>query len=797
VNPLKSLIQEAHRRSLWQVLGIFLAASWGVIEVVDLLTEQVGLPDWTPTMAVVLLLIGLPIVLATAFVQEGLPGQEASGPSIAADADGLVGSQHTEAAAVNLAAGTGSLDRPTTRPSQTKRLLTWRNAIMGGLGAFTLLGISLVAYFAMWTSGIGPFGNLVAQGVLEDGERVVLATFDDRTGEGLGDVVTEALRVDLASASIFDLVDPAELANVLARMQIEPGARFTAQIAREAAEREGIKAVIDGDVAAVGTGYLVTATMRAADGGRAIASFRVTAAGPDHVIAAIDKLSQDIREKSGETLRSIRAGAPLEQVTTSSLDALRLYTESEAAWDSGDGRRTIELLDQAVALDPAFAMAWRRMSALLGNIGVDAGKQVLAATQAFQHRERLTEVERYLAEAYYYSRVEQDRAKTIAGYQNALRVNPDERAALNNLANEYQGIEDFDRAEALYRRAVDGPGRSNTAYSNYLRNRIGAGDFAGAEAIYQEYAAAYPADAGLPEHRFWASFVNGDMQTAREAIEPLTDDPALPAFTRANALDRMGQIAYWEGRLGEGRRFFLAAERVGREVGGGFELTRRQWTIYSEFAVGDAAWALRYAQEVIDDGTYDAIDPVERNQFFVALNLSLLGDRARAERVIDDYETLIPEAERGIETRMELFRVRLNVRVASGDTAGALVAMVDAVDAYGCSTCFRVEAAWIAERTGQIDEAIRRHETAVEGGFSFFELNGPYRLRSTLVLGPLYEQAGDTAKAIEAYQRVVDQWSNADARGMLTVRTRGRASRRSAADRPGPTASCRTSLSHQ
>ena len=56
---LKNLIHEMHRRSLWQVLGIFLAASWGVVEVVDLLTEQVGLPDWTPTMAFVLLLIGL------------------------------------------------------------------------------------------------------------------------------------------------------------------------------------------------------------------------------------------------------------------------------------------------------------------------------------------------------------------------------------------------------------------------------------------------------------------------------------------------------------------------------------------------------------------------------------------------------------------------------------------------------------------------------------------------------------------------------------------------------------------
>ena len=72
MNGLERLIREIHRRSLWQVLGIFVAASWVVLQVVELLTDTAGLPDWTPSMALVLLLIGLPICLATAFVQEGL-----------------------------------------------------------------------------------------------------------------------------------------------------------------------------------------------------------------------------------------------------------------------------------------------------------------------------------------------------------------------------------------------------------------------------------------------------------------------------------------------------------------------------------------------------------------------------------------------------------------------------------------------------------------------------------------------------------------------------------------------------
>jgi len=74
MHTFRKIIRELHRRSVWQVLGVFLAGSWGVLQVVDFLTERAGLPDWTPTFALVLLLVGLPIVLATAFVQEGLPG---------------------------------------------------------------------------------------------------------------------------------------------------------------------------------------------------------------------------------------------------------------------------------------------------------------------------------------------------------------------------------------------------------------------------------------------------------------------------------------------------------------------------------------------------------------------------------------------------------------------------------------------------------------------------------------------------------------------------------------------------
>ena len=71
MSRLSQLIHEIHRRSLWQVLGIYVLGSWLVLQVVDTLAGALNLPGWAPPLALFLLIIGLPIVLATAFLQEG------------------------------------------------------------------------------------------------------------------------------------------------------------------------------------------------------------------------------------------------------------------------------------------------------------------------------------------------------------------------------------------------------------------------------------------------------------------------------------------------------------------------------------------------------------------------------------------------------------------------------------------------------------------------------------------------------------------------------------------------------
>jgi tetratricopeptide (TPR) repeat protein len=555
MDQIRNLIHEIHRRSLWQVLGIFLASAWGVLQVVEFVTESAGLPDWTPSMALVLLMVGLPICLATAFVQEGMPGQSHDDQP-GADEDGATtASQATSTAQAHQPpkpnAEHDSLDGRSSHPSSTRLLLTWKNAVFGGLGAFALLGISLIVYFVMWSTGIGPVGSLVAQEVIVEGQKVVLASFDDTTGEGLGSVVTEALRVDLTQAEVLDLAESSDIAPTLRRMQLEPGTRLDPDLAREVAVREGLAAVIDGSIGTVGSGYLITATLRNADTGDALATFRETADGPDALIATIDKISQDIRERSGESLKNIKAGQPLSAVTTTSLKALRLYSESEIYFGSDQRDRALELLEQAVQVDPAFAMAWRKLSAAYYN-QQSFEASIEAATQAFANRERLSERERYLTEAGYYERTGSS-LSAVEAYQAVLDIDPENGTALNNIANVYNAIGERELGLEMYQRALAGPNRTVTAMGNLVLAYLALGQVEAAAEALAEYEAAYPNANDIALNRFHVLLLSGANERARVLAQTRLEDATLGSLARSEAAMWLRKLAFREGRFDEAR----------------------------------------------------------------------------------------------------------------------------------------------------------------------------------------------------------------------------------------------------
>src|SRR3989449_4146488 len=233
-----------------------------------------------------------------------------------------------------------------------------------------------------------------------------------------------------------------------------------------------------GQIDPLGRGYVVSAELVGASDGAALVAVRENAQDDGAIIGAVDRLSHRLRERIGESLKSIRASDPLEQVTTRSLEALRKYSQGVRASDAAQMARAVTLLQEAIALDTTFAMAYRKLAVVLSNAGGAQSRIAAAATQAFRHRDRLTPFERDLAEAYYYTRVEYDPTKVELAYRAALEQDPENGVALNNLALHFNELRRFTEAESLTTRGMVVAPTQWALYVNAIQAQIGQGKFA-------------------------------------------------------------------------------------------------------------------------------------------------------------------------------------------------------------------------------------------------------------------------------------------------------------------------------
>jgi tetratricopeptide (TPR) repeat protein len=791
MNRIRQLIGEIHRRSLWQVLSIYLVGSWVALQVVETITESAGLPDWVQPFALILLTVGLPVVMATAVVQEGVSGKgsdsgvddssaeagisSASPDRAGAAADGpgsepipgsLATPGETGAGSAGLA-GAGSVAGPPPTPALAggfHRLLTWRNAISGGVAAFALLGVVVVAYFVMWSTGIGPVGSLAAQGVFEEGDAVVLAQFENTSNDpSLGGMVTEALRVDLAGSSIMTLVEPNRVRDALRRMGRTSEEALDPDLAREVAIRDGFKGVIHGTVGSAGSGYIFVASLTAAESGSVLATFRETARGPDDVIDAIDKLSQSIREKAGESLKVIKSEEPLEDVTTPSLEALRKYAESDRLAELAEYDRAIGLLREALELDPSFAMAYRKLAVLLQNSGGALAEQVEATRRAYELRDRLTERERYLAEAYYHNLVTLDVDAEIRAYESVLERYPDDQAGLNNIALALVDRTRLEEALKALERAVNGPGASAPAFTNYPGYLAMAGRDADARAALARLEARYPGRSiWVAWNHFGLAAFRPDGEGAHRAGEELLALPEAQGRWRA-----AGTLAQFVGDAQRGRireAHQHAGESI-REMGAaGFwdqvqidEASR----VSLELLLGRKDEARRIREQLDLDRTLDSIPPTARSYEVLIPILAWLGDRDGADHLLRRWEAdAIPSSTAPIAR--EIRRTADALLLGESDPEAALAALNNLSRELNCPGCSLWQRAELAQRAGRYEEAQTHYlATLTTGSGDYFGVPVS-RVLAHERLGEVYEALGDSARAADHFATFVEHWAEAD-----------------------------------
>jgi tetratricopeptide (TPR) repeat protein/tRNA A-37 threonylcarbamoyl transferase component Bud32 len=525
---------EALRRhgTLPATLITYGAGGWLLYQGIGWATREYFMPDWVRATALGLLLIGLLVFLTTALLQR----------------------------------------RVRLRPSRADRLFSWRNAFAGGVAAFITLGLGAGGFLASRALGIGPAASLVAQGVLDERDQLILADFGG-TDSILARTATEALRIDLAGSEAVTLITPRALRGVLQRMQLDPNEPLVPAVATEAAVREGVKGVIAGRVNEAGSGFLLTMQLVTPEDGRPLVSDRETAADSDHFIEAINHLSRRLRSRLGESVRSIRSTPALARYTTGSLEALKRYTAGLRAENQGDNRTALARYEEAVALDTAFAFAYRKIGNVLGNRREDTARMITAMTKAHQLRDGLPELERLQIESRYHT--------AVTG-QLELGAVAEERIAEirggvfgGNLGLIFQSLRDYDRAEEALEAGIEN-GSMGSAFVNLWELQAGLGRFDDAATTLDRWAERAPENPGLHFARARLAAARGQYDVASVFYGELANDPN-PGH-RVDASEELGNLDAIHGRLDEAESRFSEVLTSHQERGrGGDYLEEVTW----------------------------------------------------------------------------------------------------------------------------------------------------------------------------------------------------------------------------
>ena len=716
-----------------KVVGLFLLVSIAVLGVVYFLTIQLGLPDWVPWGALVLLLIGLPIMVTT----------------------GVIERRRARARATGFWSPSGE--------TGVQRLLTWQRATRGGYVAFGALGVGTIVYTGMRLFGIGPVGTLVGAGKLAARDKLIIADFVNHAADTtLGPSVTEAFRVDIAQSPVVNVLSSSLVSEALSRMHRDPKSMLEAATARDVAMRDGAKAIVAGEISPIGKGLVLSAKVLAAVDGSELVAVRETAADDHEILPAIDRLSRRIRERIGESLRTIRANEPLEEVTTGSLEALRLYTEGSRASDNGETDRAITLLRQAIALDSGFAMAWRKLAVAIGNARGSTAERVAASTRAYEHRDRLTEVERYQTTAYYFWDVDYNPEKIISAYRAILELKPDDPIAPNNLALILAMLRRWAEGEAIAQRSVDGGG-TGTIFGQLAQAQMAQGKMKEARATLAEMGRRSPQS--VYRHAVLSGYfaANQQFDSSRiqlDSVRLLSRDPT----DQSTAALAGGAVALTQGQLAEAERQARDFQAAGLRRGlpedyleGAVRIAQAQ-AIYR----ADRAGAVRTLDAALADHPLTTLPAFDRPYAQLATAYAMAGQPAKARALLKEYEAVVPVGIRRGDAVGE--RAQGYLALAEGRPQDAITAFQAWWDKSGCTNCALADMGRAYDMAKQPDSALAVYQRAVQnpgGMLSLLDyqwgLADSYRR-----LGELYDSKGDKQKALDNYGRFVSLWKKAD-----------------------------------
>jgi len=593
---------------------------------------------------------------------------------------------------------------------------------------------------------------------LTDKDIIVIADFANTTGDLVFDsTLKEALAVDLEQSPFFNVLSDRKLSETLKLMGRPAGERVTRDVGREVCRRTGSKAVLAGSIASLGGHYAIGLKAVNCGTGDVLGAAEAEAESREKILQTLGQAAATLRGKLGESLASVQKfDKPLDEATTSSLEALQAYTEGDRlAREKGD-TDALPFLKRAVELDPNFARAYASLGVRYNNLG-QASLAIENVRRAYELRDRVSEREKYYISCAYFTLVTGELEKAIQQYEVWIHDYPRDYVAATNLGVNYFTLGQFERAAAVTREALRLEPASILGYNNlgvayFSMNRLDEAKSALDEALARKLDGPY-----LRQSIYYLDFLRKDAVGMQQQLawgmgKPGAEDILLSAESDT-------QADY--GRLRKARQ--LSAQAAESAKRNDSKETAAFWQANEalrEVEFGNPAAALKQAREAL------ALAPGRDVKVEAALALARGGDVTTAGKLVAALSQEFP-----LDTLMQNYwlpTVRATIELQRHDSAKA-IGILHATLPYELADPppFSTGTMYPVYLCGEA------YRAASNGGLAAAEfqkildhpgviVNFPLSALSHLGLGRARALSGDTAGARTAYQDFFALWRDAD-----------------------------------
>lgn len=597
---------------------------------------------------------------------------------------------------------------------------------------------------------VGSWRLFFVRPMLAETDVILVATFVNKTGDPIfDDSLDKALQVKLAESPFLSLFPEAGVRATMAMMRHDPSERVTQDLGIEICKRQGLKAVVIPEIAALGSRYLITLEAIDARSQKTIAQQQIEAENKDGVIAALGKAGSQLRRGLGESLSSLeKYDAPLDFATTSSLEALQSFRAGLLQFRYGKLHEAIALLQKAVELDPQFCSAYRALGAVSKNLG-DGEAARKYQSRAFELKDRrLTQEENFLTTAVYHLNITGNLDKAIAELVLYKQAYPRSTIAHNVLGGAYSEMGRTEEALQEFQWAVtNAPVPAATDSANAIRALMVLDRFDEAKKLLDQWWGQRGLlRSGQAEDRYRLAFLEKDNATMERLAREGPGEDLL-------WLGLQEQLAFFSGETGKLRS--LSETLVNQQRGAQrMENAANElaWHAQLESYLGNFALARKLCRQA-----NEASSESNLALQYCAKALAEAGDAEKAEAIAMKLDRLRPEDT--LNHKIHLPLVRSIIERERGNPAKALDLLAPVAQYEQGNSQVLYYRARAFSAAGEHARAVAEFQKVI--GHRGWEDWGVFAPLAQLGLARAYVMQGAPEEARKAYDDFFASWKNA------------------------------------